>query len=380
MPTLPLFPDLPESPPGALKTLNIATGGQALTKDQKRFNSLLKQIEAARKFRDDWESAIGAFRDFYLRQIVPRDEEIHGLQEQFLLHLDNAWETFKLTRPERKKVQQIAVDECLHILARDDQHETAKALYNKFTNGDYDDDFGGDDAALREMMESLLADFLPNAEPRGGPAPGDDFDPFDPANHDSEGRIRPDADPVKPRKKTAQQLARDARQEEEQKQLGQSLKDIYRKLASSLHPDREPDATERARKTELMQQANEAYEQRNLLQLLELQLQVDHVDAARLAAMSDERLKRYNLLLKQQLESMTQAADQMVYEFLDQYGLDAVGRNDTQEPMRLLRLDLRTMSREIADMKKIIAAVEHPAGLKTYLKTVRRARRSDPFF
>lgn len=59
-----------------------------------------------------------------------------------------------------------------------------------------------------------------------------------------------------PRKKTAKQLARDAQREAEEKQMSQSIREVYRKLASALHPDREPDPVERQRKTELMQRAN----------------------------------------------------------------------------------------------------------------------------
>ena len=60
-----------------------------------------------------------------------------------------------------------------------------------------------------------------------------------------------------------------------------AVREIFRKLASALHPDRETDPGERARKTALMQRANVAYAANDLLGLLELQFEVDQIDASR---------------------------------------------------------------------------------------------------
>ncbi|WP_341888453.1 hypothetical protein [Variovorax sp. YR752] len=46
------------------------------------------------------------------------------------------------------------------------------------------------------------------------------------------------------------------------------MRDIFRKLASALHPDRETDAQQRKVKTALMQKANQAYAANDLLALL----------------------------------------------------------------------------------------------------------------
>ena len=49
------------------------------------------------------------------------------------------------------------------------------------------------------------------------------------------------------RKKSPRQLAAEARAQSEAQQLHLSIREIYRKLASALHPDREPDPAERER-------------------------------------------------------------------------------------------------------------------------------------
>lgn len=69
------------------------------------------------------------------------------------------------------------------------------------------------------------------------------------------------------------------------------MRDIFRKLASALHPDRETDPAEHGRKTALMQRANVAYAANDLLGLLELQLEVDQIDQTGLDNLGDDRIK-----------------------------------------------------------------------------------------
>jgi len=57
-----------------------------------------------------------------------------------------------------------------------------------------------------------------------------------------------------------------------------AVREVFRKLASELHPDRETDPAEHARKTELMQRVNQTYKAGDLLALLELQLSIEQID------------------------------------------------------------------------------------------------------
>jgi len=115
----------------------------------------------------------------------------------------------------------------------------------------------------------------------------------------------------------ARQAARQAKKgaTAKQQQAAQALKDadtslrhIYRQLASALHPDREPDPAERQRKNALMGEANAAYERKDLVALLRLQLQAELVDPDHLERVSDERLQHLTLLLKQRGRSGQAAA------------------------------------------------------------------------
>ena len=105
--------------------------------------------------------------------------------------------------------------------------------------------------------------------------------------------------------------ARQQKEEDAALQASQSVREIFRKLARALHPDREPDAALRQRKTQLMQQANQAYAQNDLLTLLSMQLDLEQIDEQHLAGLPDARLLHYNQVLREQLTALQQeVADQ----------------------------------------------------------------------
>ena len=162
--------------------------------------------------------------------------------------------------------------------------------------------------------------------------------------------------------------------------MSQSLREVYRKLASSLHPDREPDPAEKQRKTELMQRANIAYEKSNLLELLELQLQLEHIDQAHLAAIGRERLKHYIKILKGQLSELDMEIQRVEDEFAAQFGLSPFERHDPKGLMPMLHADIATCEVRILQLQEHLVAVGDLKWLKAWLKTITLRRQPDPDF
>ena len=84
----------------------------------------------------------------------------------------------------------------------------------------------------------------------------------------------------------------------------QSLKTVYLKIAAMIHPDREQDETKKEKKTELFQQASQAYEQQDLFYLLKLQLQLEQNKGSSSKALSAEQVKLYQLALEGQSQKL----------------------------------------------------------------------------
>jgi hypothetical protein len=79
-----------------------------------------------------------------------------------------------------------------------------------------------------------------------------------------------------------------------------SIGAVYKRLVKALHPDLESDAVERASKIRLMQDVTVAYRRGDLHTLLRLELEWiggAHADTARL---TDEKLRAYTAILKEQ--------------------------------------------------------------------------------
>jgi len=295
------------------------------------------------------------------------------MQVKFLHSLDRACDHKEMKKSERGMITSLIVDLAGELLASRDDKEL-KAVYNKHSHSDYDKKEAANIKGMKSMMEDVLGVDL-----------GDDLDTSSPEDllkrveaqmekewaQDNAERQAWEA--LRPkRKKSARQLAKEAKQQAEEQQVSQSIREVYRKLASALHPDREPDTQERKRKTTLMQSVNEAYEKRNLLQLLKLQLELEHMDQATVNNISEDRLKHYNKILKEQLAELEQEIFHVEGGFMAQFGINPFDRVSPGTIMRDLATEIVGVQHTIRDLKKDVIAFEDIKKVKTWLKKVQR--------
>jgi hypothetical protein len=125
------------------------------------------------------------------------------------------------------------------------------------------------------------------------------------------------------------------------------------KLASALHPDRESDPQERERKTALMQRVNQAYAKNNLLQLLELQLELEHIDQSTINEIGEDRLKHYNSILKEQLGELDHEIEHVEAGFRQAYGIPPFIEVSPDTVVRNLAGDITKLQHSIAIWKMI---------------------------
>jgi hypothetical protein len=217
---------------------------------------------------------------------------------------------------------------------------------------------------------------------------GDDVDVSSPEKFQShlEEKLREQAEihsqdqsatPVKPGKKTKKQLEKEARQQEEEALASKSVREVYRKLVAALHPDREPDAEEQKRKTELMQRVNTAYGKKDLLLLLELQLEVEQIDPEHLSHIADSRLKYFNKILKEQLSELEQETDQIENMFKLDLNMPFYALLSPKQLLSGLAKDIQELQREIAAIQNELKTFQNPTSLKSWLKGYKIPKNSD---
>ena len=143
-------------------------------------------------------------------------------------------------------------------------------------------------------------------------------------------------------------------------------------MVSSLHPDREPDASERKRKTALMQQVNQAYDKKDLLRLLELQLALEHIDASAIASMSEERVKHFNKVLKAQLEQLEQEIEQVEMPLRAQFRISPYAALFPQSILPMLQRDMSALKQNINNLKTEVLMTLNLTAFKSWIAARKR--------
>jgi hypothetical protein len=139
-----------------------------------------------------------------------------------------------------------------------------------------------------------------------------------------------------------------------------------------LHPDREPDPQERERKTALMQRANQAYGKNDLLKLLELQLELEHIDQNAINDISEARLRHYNKILREQLGELDQEIVQVEASFRHAYEISPFVDVAPATVLRNLANDIAGLRQHIRDLQADLLVFEDLQQFKGWLKHLKR--------
>jgi hypothetical protein len=146
-----------------------------------------------------------------------------------------------------------------------------------------------------------------------------------------------------------QRLAEEAR--------NKSISSIYKTLVKVLHPDLEPDENKKKEKEELMKKVTVAYHNKDLYTMLKLELEVLHSEEQHTDKLSNEKIKAYNELLRNQIEDLELELDTL-YQNPRYTPLLAF----VQFPHELLGLNLTHKARElrgtVASLQRSLAALQ----------------------
>jgi hypothetical protein len=364
------------------KLVNIAQGSdrRALSRAQKQFNRLSENIAAERERLREWQDTLALYQQRIGQDYEPLRKEYLQSRAELADLLDRAYDKPELKAGERKKIKHLLCAMTSDLLVEQDDPRL-KEIYNRFSASDFDTAQAEADAEAGEALKALLEGMF-------GREFGDDVDVSSPekaevafkaAAAQAQERVQRTEERRSNRKKTAKQLQKEAREREEQQNAGKSIQEVFRKLAAALHPDREQDPRERERKTELMQRVNIAYGKKDLLQLLELQLQVEQIDQAHLDNIAEDRLQYFNKVLKGQLAELQQEIATLEAPIKMSLGFPPYMLLTPKKLLQLVKKDIKTMKDEVADLRRDLQALRNVSSLKAWLKayTLPRKRKYD---
>lgn len=355
----------------------IAPGHEtaSLSKAQKTFNTLVKQIEKRRERLGAWDAVMPAFQKKFVDALLPLEQASTALRIKLLHLLDDAFLQKGLSKAEQRTLSDLIADMARDLMQVSDD-AALKVIYNRHVG------FGTVGSAAAEPE----ADSEPQSQ---SPEDLDALSPDELAERlqaeldaqferDMAAHAAREAQRAK-RKKAPKQSAAQARIEAEQAESSKSIREIYRKLASALHPDRETDPREQERKTVLMQRVNHAYAKGNLLQLLELQLEIEQIDRRAIDGLSEARLTRYNGILEEQIRELDQEIQHVENDFRRTYGIASSTKVAPDTVMRMLTRDIAGMQRGNQDLAVALREFEDPDKVRDWLKDMKRRPASSRF-
>ena len=291
-----------------------------LSKQQQQFNKLVKEIEALKVKRITLEKDFNDAKSKFAKSLLPLAEQAQDLTIQSLFALNHGYDNYKIAKKYKDAVSYHItqmLESLIPVLEEKGEDATElKALYEKHSDVNFDEQSQNADEIASEMFESLFG-------VKVDPSRMKDQDYMEDLQTEFFAKNGP-----KERKKTKKQLEKEAKENEAQAQLNKDTKSIYTTLAKQLHPDLEQNDELREEKNELMKRVTQAYSDNDLYELLQIQMEVEQLDAEALSNVSDDLMGSYIAVLKKQVEEIKNSINnefrsspmyQMVFDYTDKF-------------------------------------------------------------
>lgn len=284
-------------------------------KAQAKFQKLIAQIEQQRTLLLRWQDYRTRYEQRVNGDLVPLQGELWEARRRLALLFEDT-----LSQPsglrgkrQRAKLQQVLIELIQDLLAEKPDPEL-EAIHDKHSDLSHAENRDLNLALSQDMIEGM---FGVNLGDEHGATSMEEL--LAKAVQECRSQMEQDRERNEHRqtrrRKSRKAEEAEARREQAAKEVSQSVRDVYRKLASALHPDRETDVVARERKTEQMQRVNQAYEAGDLLALLNLQLEIEQIDASHLASLSKQRQAHYNQVLSEQLAELKTEVAMIIHPF-----------------------------------------------------------------
>jgi hypothetical protein len=350
------------SPSAELEVAAFDAATQHPSAAQALFQAQRAQIEACQLAQSAQQARLQDFERRYAAAIKPFEQRHTKLQLQIAHYLDRRLDGKGLAKNIRVGMAELICSIAMQLQS-DDHQESALAAQALLEKHHIVPEAGAASSLSDEIMAEINAMFG-----------------FDDAAQSTPQQAQQDTAQQREADKQARQAARKAAAAQKadksaakkttptQADANQSLRSIYRKLVSLLHPDREPDAAARLHKTALMVRVNRAHEDKDLLTLLQIQWQVLETSPEAILQLEEEKLHHFNQLLAEQLQQLTAQLHEAQSVFRNRYGLPH--HQPLQEKMlsRLLKERVADCQDDLWMLQEGLALIQDDVGLKYWVK------------
>ncbi|MDH5552461.1 MAG: hypothetical protein OEX82_03935 [Nitrosomonas sp.] len=352
--------------------LKVAAQDTQLSPGQKRFNRLLARIDKLKGQLTEVQMMHDAHRPVFHQTLTPLRERHQALVRDMVLWLDERLQRKRLSAVQKRNAATILCSLSMQLAMQGD--EEMKIMHDKHSSESLAqiEQFAKDD--MREMMESMLGEPL---------AEDESLETLEDLFRVGMERLR-EADAAE--EEAYQQLWEHSKKPSkaqlkakvDQQEAETTLRKVFRQLVSALHPDRENDPGERTRKTTLMSEANAAYDRRDLVALLQIQLRTELTDTASIAKMANEKVASLSLLLKQQVEELENELYNRRHAAYDEFDLGTYETLSMANLQRNLRVKEAVLEKDLNAMQQDLQQLEDDKYFKRWLKDQNRLFEEPP--
>lgn len=375
--TLDLFPEHPAPVPGSMMEL-VAMPGIKLSPTQRAFKHLVADIETSEMKLRELGELLDTFRPLFSARLGPLQDERDAINHEMALFLDEKLSRKGWTANQRKTMRDTLCD-VAELLFGSAYHDEMVALFDRHSDLALEGlSTAGKKAFARDIENAFGVELEGDVVEEGG---AEEVLAEALRQFEEEEQQRAQASEARAAaKRGGKKSARAIAAEQQAHDAGKLLKEIYRKLTSALHPDREPDVGERARKTALMSEVNKAYADENLLKLLHLQLQAVKVDSRAAATMADEKLRVINQSLGQQNQELKLECRHLEMLLREEFHLKGFGALSAPILERALKAQAASARAGNKGLRADLAAIKRSgAEFKSWLKVQLEAMRDNEF-
>ncbi len=392
-----------QSPQAGLVPLP-GSAGAPLTPEQKRFRKLSGQVASARESLERFKQQAREYEQRQAERTRPLIADLMRCGEVLLRAMDAFDGAQKLSPAQRRTLRRSITELAVTLIdwAEGRPPDGVLEIHDRYARKTHAQKVQEDKLAMQAMLGEALGEDLGDAllsdeeltervaqamaaqarRAEEAEAADDTDAPGTPP------RRRPGAAGRAARNSRAGPTATAQRHAAQAQQFTQSVREVYRKLASALHPDRVQEGPEREAMTALMQQANQAYEAKDLLTLLDLQARLDSHAAGdatqRVMGLSAATLRHYNQLLEQALGNLRSALlIEQDHLLASHPGLahDLLDRTDGKTRAEVLAKagqdELRALQLEIEEAQGNLKALSNATSGRRWIAQQRQRHRED---
>ncbi|MDH7463773.1 hypothetical protein QEG73_20905 [Chitinophagaceae bacterium 26-R-25] len=289
------------------KSLVIKGSHAQISKAQQAFNGLIKKIERLQHTIQQNTQLLDEKMRFYYSEMLSQERELLEAKKEIVRELYKAFTDKTYKGRERTLLKSIITSHLEDIMEEEELDEEIQKIFRGVKKMDYQEMKTRDFEMEKEKLEQVFSmyGFDVNTEAFRSAKSKDDllkesFKMMEELERKAEER----KNEKQAGKKTKKQLAKEVNEQQRDELRGKNIGRVYKQLAKIFHPDLEPDAAKKVVKEELMKQLTIAYESKDLHTLLRLELEYIYKEENDTANLSEEKLKIYNEVLKEQVAEL----------------------------------------------------------------------------